>query len=232
MLEGGAVVVREASTGVGVVHDITVAVTDGIEDIATLAGPTVADSSLFKTSTFSTVAVSTTLALTVSTPVVSTFTSSSTIACLVSGSDTSFFSPLFSQPGKSSSLSPGRKVSILPQVTPHSVVGCPLDVKNKFLPLVSITSNMFFRLSGRASARISVLAVAQNCPTKSRIVSHRAVKVGRLDKGPRCCRNTLDSIIAALSFVSSLPWSGLADPPISNNFLSIGKRTLRKANSH
>ena len=50
------------------------------------------------------------------------------------------------------------------------------------LPLVSMTSNMFFRLSGRASARMSLLAAAQNWPTRSNMESHSAEKVGRLQR--------------------------------------------------
>ena len=52
--------------------------------------------------------------------------------------------------------------------------------------LVSITSSMFLRLSGRASERMSVLAEAQNCPTRSRIVSQSAVKVGKEAREVRC----------------------------------------------
>ena len=50
------------------------------------------------------------------------------------------------------------------------------------LPLVSMTSNMFLRLSGRASARMSLLAAAQNWPTRSNMESHSAEKVGRLQR--------------------------------------------------
>lgn len=52
--------------------------------------------------------------------------------------------------------------------------------------LVSITSSIFLRLSGRASERMSVLAEAQNCPTRSRIVSQSAVKVGKEAREVRC----------------------------------------------
>ena len=113
-------------------------------------------------------------------------------------------SALFSHPGNSSSLSPGLKVSILPQVTPHSGVGSPASVKKRPPPFVSITSSMFFRDSGRASARMS-LAVTLNWPIRSRMDSQRAENVGSPDKEARCWRNTLDSIIAALNFVSSIP---------------------------
>ena len=130
----------------------------------------------------------------------------------------------FSQSGKSSSLSVGRKLSILPQVTPHRGVGWPCSVKKRPRPLVSITSNMFFRDSGSASANRSELALVQNWPMISRMESQSAENVGRLERGLRCCRNTLDSIMAALSLVSSLP--------SSSSFLNIGKRTRRKANSH
>ena len=53
-----------------------------------------------------------------------------------------------------------------------------------------MTSSMFLRLSGRASASRSELAVDTNWAKKSRMVSQRAVKVGREESGPRCCRNT------------------------------------------
>jgi len=71
-------------------------------------------------------------------------------------------SALCLQSGNSSSLSPGRNVSIFSHVTDHNGVGFPAAVKNRPRPLVSMTSNMFFRLSGRASARMSVLAEWQN----------------------------------------------------------------------
>ena len=32
-----------------------------------------------------------------------------------------------------------------------------------------------------------IVAVEQNCPTRSRMVSHRVLKVARLDSCPRCC---------------------------------------------
>ena len=115
----------------------------------------------------------------------------------------------------------------MPQVTPHRGVGWPSSVKKS--PLVSITSNMFFSDSGKASASRSVLAVAQKCPMISRMESQRAGNVGRLERGVRCWRKTLDNIMAALSLVSSLPWSPF---PTSSSFLNIGNKTLKNANSH
>ena len=130
------------------------------------------------------------------------------------------------QPGKSSSLSPGRKVSTFSQVTDHSGVGRPPLSKNS-PDCESITSSMFLSDSGRASDRMSVAAVWQNWPSRSSMVSHRAAKVGREARGPRCCRNTLESIMEALSLVSSRPCSRP-----SSSLRSMGKRTRRKANSH
>ena len=113
------------------------------------------------------------------------------------------------------------------------ILNLPEGVKKSPPPLVSITNNMFFNDSGRASARRSVLAVAQNWPIRSRMVNQSAGKVGRLARGVKCCRKTLDNIMAALNFVSSrlgsaFVWVGL----ISNNFLNIGNKTRRNANSH
>jgi len=116
-------------------------------------------------------------------PEVSVFLFSDSFSSNLTSCTSCLTSALFSHCGNNSSLSPGRKVSILPQVTPHSGVGCPASVKNNPFPLVSITSNIFFRDSGSASAKMSVLAVAQNWPTKSNIVSHSALNVGKLDKG-------------------------------------------------
>ncbi len=62
--------------------------------------------------------------------------------------------------------------------------------KKRFLPLVSMTSSMFLRDSGRASARRSEAAVSTKWLIRSRMVSHSAVKVGKEESGPRCCRKT------------------------------------------
>ena len=55
-----------------------------------------------------------------------------------------------------------------------------------------MTSSMFLSDSGRASARRSEAAVSTKWLIRSRMVSHSAVKVGREESGPRCCRKTCE----------------------------------------
>jgi len=78
------VVVREASTGVGVVDDGIVAVNDGMEDVTAVTGVITAGSSLFISATSSLGAISTTITLIDSSTVVSTFTSPSILPLMPS----------------------------------------------------------------------------------------------------------------------------------------------------
>ncbi|CAN7993488.1 unnamed protein product [Ixodes hexagonus] len=77
---------------------------------------------------------------------------------------------------------------------------------------------MFFRDSGMASlctkellTRRSLSSACMYLSMKSRMVSHRAVKVGRESRGFKCCRNTCDAVlalhsrVAPLILVSSIP---------------------------
>ena len=54
------------------------------------------------------------------------------------------------------------------------------------IPAVSMTSNMFLRDSGTASASKSDVAARINFSMKSRMVSHSAVNVGRVARGVKC----------------------------------------------
>ncbi len=99
------------------------------------------------------------------------------------------------------------------------------------MPAVSMTKSMFFKDSGTASASRSELAALINFSMKSRMVSHKAVKVGSVVNGVRCCRNTFPNRVAALVLVSSMAvlspgWLG------TNRSVSSGNKTFVNAASH
>ena len=110
----------------------------------------------------------------------------------------------------------GRKVDIFPQGTPHrGGVGVTTTSEEHSL------QHFLLHLSKCWSPELT--NQIKDCQPQSSEFG---------EKGPRCCKNTLDNNKAVLNLVTSLPWSGLAVlPPISTSVLSIGKRT-RKANSH
>jgi len=77
----------------------------------------------------------------------------------------------------------------------------------------------------------SLLSTCIYLSMKSRMVSHRAVKVGRESRGVRWWRNTLDSTVAALMRVSSM-LVGSCKLMGSRSLASSGNRTLLKHDSH
>lgn len=88
-----------------------------------------------------------------------------------------------------------------------------------------------FRWTEAVLTSRSLLSTCMYLSMKSRIVSQRAVKVGRDKRGVRWWRNTLDRTVAALMRVSSMP-EGSCGLTGSSSLASRGNRTLLKHDSH